>query len=159
MCCGGRRPRVSDVMKADIKMVKAVYQGSGGRHSVFGASRVLGRPIDYGYRSNGDVFNVAVADVIAQPSLFLAYPCRKPFIVKGDEVEIPCGEMEPKDSVGTIEGLPGIGKKTAQRLAKMGIVTPDDVLNNVDDDILNGLPPRSRSSIKKWQATQRGLDA
>ena len=154
MCCGGSKTIMAS--SADIEMVKAVYTPSGsGRHSLYGASRALGRPINYGYRKQDDVFNVAVADVILRPDLFIAYPCRKPFVIKGNTVEIPCGDMEPVEQVGTIEGLPGIGKKTAEKLAAMGILTPDDVLSNVDDDILNGLPPRSRSSIKKWQEQQK----
>lgn len=157
MCCGGRRKIMTENTDSSIKMVKVVYVPlNTARHSLFGGSRILGgRPIDYGYRKQGDVFNVAVADVILSPSLFVAYPCRDPFIIKGDNVEVPCGTIEPTESQGTIEGIPGIGKKIAKRLNDMGILTPDDVLKNVDDEILNNLPPRSRGSIKKWQEQQR----
>lgn len=156
MCCGGRRKIMAKDVDPKIEMVKVVYVTlNTARHSLYGGSRVLGRPINYGYRKRGDVFNVAVSDVIVNPSLFVAYPCKKPFIIKGDTVEVPCGTMEPTESQGTIEGLPGIGKKTAKRLNDMGILTPDDVLNNVDDKILDSLPPRSRSSIKKWQEQQK----
>ena len=140
----------------NIEVVRVIYVSSNkARTSLFGGSRVLGRPQNYGYRKPGDVFDVIVNDVIANPLKFNAYPCNKPFIIKGSRVEVPCGEIEPEEKHGTIQGLPGIGAKTAKRLNDMGIYTPEDVLNNVDDEILNGLPPRSRSSIKKWQASQK----
>lgn len=140
----------------DIKVVRAIYVSTNkARTSLYGRSRVLGRPQSYGYRKPGDVFDVIVNDIVANPSSFNAYPCDKPFIIEGDDVKVPCGKIEPEDRHGMIEGLPGIGKKTAKRLNDMGIYTPEDVLNNVDDEILNGLPPRSRKAIKDWQASQR----
>ena len=139
-----------------IEVVRVIYKSTNAaRSQLYGGSRVLGRPQNYGYRKPGDVFDVIVNDVAAQPNLFAAWPCNLPFIIKGTKVENPCGEMEPEERVGTIEGLPGIGKKTAERLAAMGIYTEEDVLNNVDDEILNGLPPRSRKAIKEWQSSQK----
>ncbi len=146
---------MSDAKKASIKVVKVIYKGSAGMSTVYGSTLVGGAPINYGYRKDGDVFEVAVDDVIAQPSRFTAWPCDRVFTVKNGKLDVPCGEMEPEDKAGTIEGLPGIGKKTAEKLIAMGIETPDDVLYRVDDKILDGLPPRSRSSIRKWQAEQK----
>jgi len=117
---------MSDAKKASIKMVKVIYKGSAGMSTVYGSTLVGGAPINYGYRKNGDVFEVAVDDVIAQPSRFTAWPCDRVFTIKNGKLDVPCGEMEP-----------------------------EDVLYRVDDKILDGLPPRSRSSIRKWQAEQK----
>ena len=146
---------MSDVKKTDLKMHKIIYKGSLGMHTVLGDSVVLGTQISYGYHAGGDVFEVAEEDILANSSRYTAWPCDKPYEIKDGKLVGPCGDIEPRDSVGTIEGLPGIGKKTAEKLAKMGIVTEDDVLNKVDDEVLKGLPPRSRTSIKKWQEQQK----
>lgn len=140
----------------NVKVVRAIYVSTNiARHSLYGGSRVLGRPQNYGYRKPGDVFDVIVNDVIANPTSFNAYPCNKPFIIRGNKVEVPCGEIEPEERVGDIEEIPGVGKKIAKRLADIGIFTQEDVLNNVDEEILNNFPPRSRSAIREWQASQR----
>lgn len=146
---------MSDAKKAGIKMVKVIYKGSIGMSTVYGSTLVGGAPINYGYHKDGDVFEVSVDDVMAQPSRFTAWPCDRAFTIKNGKLDVPCGEMEPEDKASTIEGLPGIGKKTAQKLAKMGITTQDDVLYRVDDEILNSLPPMSRKAIKKWQVEQK----
>lgn len=147
---------MTEKIDPNIKVMRVIYASTNkARSQLYGGSRILGRPQNYGYRKPGDVFDVIVDDIAAQPNLFRAWPCDLPFIIKGTVVENPCGEMEAKEQVGTIEGLPGIGKKTAERLAKMGIYTEEDVLNNVDEEILNGLPPRSRKAIREWQDSQK----
>ena len=147
---------MAKITEPQIEMVKVVYSSTNtARHDVVGTSRILGRPMQYGYRKDGDVFNVAVQDIILRPDSFLAWPCRERFIINGNVLENPCGEMEPEVRFGAIEDIPGIGSKIAERLTSMGILTPEDVLHNVDDEVLKSLPPRSRTSIKKWQEAQR----
>jgi predicted flap endonuclease-1-like 5' DNA nuclease len=63
--------------------------------------------------------------------------------------------MGVKEQYGMLEDIPGIGPKIAEKLVGMGINTQEDVLNNVDDEILNSLPPRARTAIKEWQESQR----
>ena len=147
---------MTETLDKKVDVVRAIFQSTNAaRQSVYGGSRILGRPQNYGYRKPGDVFDVLVADVVARPDSFTAYPCDKPFIIKGEKVENPCGDMGVKEQHGMLEDIPGIGPKIAEKLVGMGINTQEDVLNNVDDEILNGLPPRARTAIKKWQESQR----
>lgn len=153
-CCGGRK--VTKKLDHKVEVVRAIFVSSNvARQSLYGGSRVLGRPQNYGYRKPGDVFDVLVPDIIARPDRFNAYPCNLPFIIKGDTVEVPCGDIEVEEKVGDIEDIPGVGPKIAEKFAAMGIYTKEGVLNNVDEEILNGLPPRARKAIKEWQASQR----
>jgi hypothetical protein len=155
---------MSKKKKSDIKMVEAIYRGSAGMSTVYGASRVLGNPINYGYHKDGDMFNVAVDDIIARPSSFNAWPCNRPFIIRDGKVKTPCTRMEPKESTEptesveppqeTIIGLPGVGKKTAETLKGLDIVTKDDLLY-ADYKVLDKLSPASRNGIEKWQAKEK----
>ena len=156
MCCGNKRGRMTKTIDPNVEVVRVIYASTNmARSQLYGGSRVLGRPQNYGYRKPGDVFDVIVNDIVAQPNLFHAWPCDQPFTIENNKVINPCGEMGTEERVGSIEGLPGIGKKTAERLAAMGIFTEEDVLNNVDEKILNGLPPRSRKAIREWQISQK----
>ena len=138
-----------------VEVVRAIYTSANrARTSVYGGSRTLGRAQSYGYRKPGDVFDVLVNDVIARPGMFNAYPCDKPFTINGTKLENPCGDVGVKEQHGMLTDIPGIGPKIAKRLVGLGIVNQDDVLNNVDDEILNKLPPNSRTSIQKWQESQ-----
>jgi len=153
---------MSGKKKSDIKMIKAIYRGSAGMSTVYGASRVLGNPISYGYHKDGDVFDVAVDDIIARPSSFNAWPCNRPFIIRDEKVKTPCTRMEPKDSaeshpeptLETIIGLPGVGKKTAKTLEGLGVTTKDELLF-ADYKVLDKLSPASRKGIEKWQKRER----
>ena len=143
-------------LDSTVEVVRVIFKSTNkARQSLYGGSRILGRPYNYGYRKSGDVFDALVSDVIARPDSFNAYPCDKPFIIEGNELKNPCGDMGVKEQHGMLEDIPGIGPKIAEKMASMGINDQEDVLNNVDDEILNGLPPKARKAIKEWQESQR----
>lgn len=148
---------MTENLSKETEVVRVIYVSTNAaRTQIYGASRTLGgHPYNYGYRKPGDVFDAIVQDVILRPDMFHAYPCDKPFIIKGKSLENPCGDVGTKKQHGMLEDIPGIGPKIAERLVGMGINTPEDVVNNVDDDILNGLPPRARKAIKEWQDLQK----
>jgi len=142
--------------KKQIPMVKAVYVSTNSsRHPVHGPTKaVLGRAIDYGWRRNGEAFNVAEVDIIARPDMFIAYPCQEPFIIKNGKILVPCGVEEVSDGFDTLEDIPGVGPSTAEKLVDLGLYTPDDVLTKADEGILKQLPAMSRKKVAQWQIDQ-----
>lgn len=145
--------------KTSIPMVKVVYNSSNvAKHSVTGTEKLLGsRSISYGFHKNGDVFNVAEADVAARPELFLAYPCGEPFTVKDGKIVNPCGKVESKEVVGgNLEDIPGIGPRLAQKFIDVGLDTQEKIASQVTPDLLKELsvPPMSREKILEWQDSQ-----
>lgn len=92
---------------------------------VFGEN---GRPISYGYRANGDTFQVAIDDILAKPQVFLA-PCGRPFHITGRVVVDPCNEAP--DEPDTLESadmtlaelggvIPGLGELAPQLATALG---------------------------------------
>lgn len=138
----------------DIPMVKAIYNPTNtARHPLHGATKALGgRSVDYGYRKKGDVFNVAESDIVAQPGLFLAYPCEEPFIINGSKVTVPCGAEKVESELDgmTLEDIPGVGPSTADKLVELGLYSPEDVLTKADEGIIGQLPVASRSKVQEW---------
>jgi hypothetical protein len=53
-----------------------------------------GRRLTIGNVANGQVIDVPIVDVIAQPNVFLA-PCGIPYIISGSSVINPCGDEIP----------------------------------------------------------------
>lgn len=142
-----------------IPMVKIIFKSSNkARQSVFGATKSFGgRPFSYGWRKPGDVFNVAEADVIARLDMFNAYPCDEPFTTDRGKLINPCGKMESVEKVGgTLEDIPGVGPRMAEKLIDVGLETQDDVLKKLTPDLMKELkvPPKSRTAITEWQESQ-----
>lgn len=145
----------------DIQVVKAIYVSDNvARHPVHGTTYPtgFGRPLNYGWRKPGDVFNVAVSDVIKQPDRYYAYPCNKPFIINGNMLENPCGERDVQPA-GRLIDIPGIGEKIAEKLVANGIETQEDVYENLTLEVMQELqiPPRSRTAIAEWKENRLKL--
>ena len=142
--------------KKQVPMVKAIYTtANAARHPLHGSVKILsGRAVDYGWRKSGDVFNVAEVDIIARPDMFLAYPCKEPFIIKDGKVLVPCGKEKVSDGFDSLEDIPGVGPSAAQKLVDLGLYTPEDVLENADEGILEQLPAITRKKVAQWQIDQ-----
>lgn len=143
-----------------VESVKIIYNSlNKARHPVSGTTIVpaLQRSMRYGSRKAGDVFDVAVQDVLAKPDLFLAYPCGKPFVIDGGKLENPCGTRQSvlKDA-GQLTDIPGIGKKMAERFQDNGIITQSDVMQLSEEAMFEiKVPPASRKKILEWQALKK----
>lgn len=155
-CCGSKTRPMSNKIALDIPMVKAVFvTNNASPETLYGDTRVLGgRVIKYGRHRNGDVFNVAVADVRARPNRYLA-PCGKPFTfdAKGGII-IPCEDepVAPQIQHGdSLTDIPGIGPATAKKLVEADIHTKEQVAELSDSEMIDlGIPPQSRTKIREW---------
>lgn len=145
---------------AAIPMVKVIYSPTNtAKHPLHGTVKVLnGRSISYGFRKQGDVFNVAVVDIAAHPNNYRAYPCNEPFgWDEGGNIIMPCPDtLEETMVADNLEELPGVGPRVAERLVSAGLVTKEDVANRATDELMSdiGVPPASRKKILEWQQSR-----
>ncbi len=81
-----------------LQMVPVMYSKEGQVGAVPLVSVAFGpdgRRLSLGSHANGDLFEVPIQDVIANPGTLLA-PCGKPYAVNGGVVDDPCGENRPE---------------------------------------------------------------
>jgi len=159
-CCGGKRKVSTNKTDVNIEMVSAMFVTDNVSHEViYGDARLLGgRRIKYGKKTNGDVFNVAVADIKARPGRYLA-PCGEPFdFDKNGVIIIPCKDKPV--AVETVHGedlteIPGVGQATARKFAENGIYTKGDVAKLSKEELIKiGVPPLSRNKIEEWKLSR-----
>lgn len=145
--CGGKR--ATGVSTPSGEMIEVMYNpGVSGKHAVFGDT--LPRT-SYGYRDQGDVFQVRIADVVASPQRWLNKDGTPVEVVNGSVVAAVANEDVDRSGIlpDDFTIIKGIGEEWRDALHAAGVTTFAD-LRVASDDVI---PPLARRRVWDWRRT------
>jgi glycosyltransferase involved in cell wall biosynthesis len=111
----------SNVRDGDFILCKYMNRNKG-QHAVIGAQ--TGRR--YGYRGGGDIFYVHIDDIRRSPNLFSPIERRPSPPQENSNKELP--PPEPIEKQKDLSMWPGVTPAIAKRMAKIGLTSPEAVL-------------------------------